>query len=740
MGPLVLLQFLLILLWPVVATSKLPVAKSYCLDKCGNITVPYPFGFGAKECYKDQSFRLTCNESYGPVKLFAGSMEVLDISWQGQVRVWVNVSYDCYNKSGQNTVWEYSSMEKYTDTFTFSETENKFTVLGCDTKAEINVKSRQFQSGCSMFCNNISDVIDGSCTGIGCWQTPIPKGFGEYLISIDSFANHTEIVDFNPCSYAFLVDKNWFNFTVSDLLDFTKKIERTGYVRVPVVLDWAVDKKSCEEAKKDLTTYACGNNSFCVVSKNGVGYSCNCSKGYQGNPYLPNGCEDIDECIDPYNSPCNSTCSNLPGDYICSCPPGYDGDGKKNGLGCIPPHTNKPFPVIHVTVGTGLVSLFLLLGILFVLWALQKRKDNKLKQKFFQQNGGFLLKQQISSHERPVEVAKIFTVEELKEATNNYAQSQILGRGGYGTVYKGILPDHRTVAIKKSKKVDESQIEQFINEVVILSQINHRNVVKLLGCCLETEVPILVYEFVTNKTLFHHIHGEGCNSLISWDIRLRIAAETSEAIAYLHSAASPPIIHRDVKSANILLDDNYMAKVSDFGASRLVPLDQTQISTLVQGTLGYLDPEYLQSSQLTEKSDVYSFGVVLVELLTGKKALYYNGPGRDTNLAMLFVTKIKEGMVWDIIDDRILTEGCKEKLPTVLELAERCLRLKGEERPTMKEVAMELQGLRRDQTCVMQNLRKVEYVLVEPLALHSHNTIGYNSLTNEALESLDGGR
>ncbi|XP_042486579.1 probable receptor-like protein kinase At2g23200 [Macadamia integrifolia] len=151
------------------------------------------------------------------------------------------------------------------------------------------------------------------------------------------------------------------------------------------------------------------------------------------------------------------------------------------------------------------------------------------------------------------------------------------------------------------------------------------------------------------------------------------------------------LIHRDIKSTNKLLHDNYTAKVSEFGASSLVSLDHTQISTLVQGTWGYLDPEYLRSSQLIEKSDVYSFGEVLVELLTEKKALYFDGSGRETNLAMHFVSSVKEeDRVWDILDDQIVAEGFREEVQAILELEERCLRLKGEERPTMKEVAMEL--------------------------------------------------
>ncbi|KAB2614345.1 wall-associated receptor kinase-like 16 [Pyrus ussuriensis x Pyrus communis] len=280
----------------------------------------------------------------------------------------------------------------------------------------------------------------------------------------------------------------------------------------------------------------------------------------------------------------------------------------------------------------------------------------KLKEKFFRQNGGILLQQQLSERQGSShDTAKIFTAGELEKATKNYHDTRIIGKGGFSTVYKGILADGQVVAIKKSKIVDQNQIEQFINEVVVLSKINHRNVVKLLGC----------------------------------------STETVGVLSYLHSAASVPIIHRDVKSTNILLDENLTAKVSDFGASRLVPLDEPQLSTMVQGTLGYLDPEYLQTSQLTEKSDVYSFGVVLVELLTRKKALSFDKPEEERNLANYFLSALKDNRLLQVLDDCIVTEANVEQLKEVSNLAKGCLRVKGEERPTMKEVAMELEGLRR---------------------------------------------
>jgi serine/threonine protein kinase len=244
--------------------------------------------------------------------------------------------------------------------------------------------------------------------------------------------------------------------------------------------------------------------------------------------------------------------------------------------------------VIGVTSGAGIV-LFVLMAIL-VSKKLKYHREKMMKRKFFEQNRGQLL-QQLVSQKADISERMIISLEELKKATNNFDKARELGGGGHGTVYKGILSDLHVVAIKKPKKVIQKEIDEFINEVAILSQINHRNVVKLYGCCLETEVPMLVYEFISNGTLHGHLHVQGPKSL-SWDDRLRIAIETSKSIAYLHSTASIPIIHRDIKSVNILLDDTLTAKVADFGASRYVPVDKSGLTTMVQGTIGYMDPMY----------------------------------------------------------------------------------------------------------------------------------------------------
>ena len=344
------------------------------------------------------------------------------------------------------------------------------------------------------------------------------------------------------------------------------------------------------------------------------------------------------------------------------------------------------------SISTG--SVILLLGCYWLYRFGKRIKAVKQKAKYFKRNGGLLLQQQISSRDGVVDKTTIFTLSELEKGTNNFSEDRILGQGGQGTVYKGMLVDGSIVAIKKSKVVDKNQLEQFINELVILSLVNHRSVVKLLGCCLETEVPLLVYEFIVNGTLYQHLHDPSEDFHITWKMRLQIASESASALTYLHSSASAPIYHRDIKSSNILLDDKYRAKVSDFGTSRAITIEQTHVTTCVQGTYGYLDPEYFQSNQFTEKSDVYSFGVVLVELLTGKKPVFPTTSGGWMSLATEFLFQMENSCLFDNLDSRICEEAKKDELIAVANLARQCLNMNGKQRPTMREIAVLLEAIR----------------------------------------------
>ncbi|KAG8377043.1 hypothetical protein BUALT_Bualt09G0127000 [Buddleja alternifolia] len=667
------------------------ITKPGCPSKCGDLTVPYPFGMG-NLCAMAKWFELNCDSTFDPPRAFLDRIQVYEIS-DNEMQISNVVSKKCYDETGATVQGNFAKSDITGTSFSYSSKRNKFTVVGCDDFALISGGSgKKFTIGCLALCSEAKDVIGGYCSGIGCCQTSLPKGLKFYFTDIFTFKNHTGVSSFDPCGYAFFGEENRFVFRgVEDLSDpsFVERVTAT----VPIVLDWTIDNRTCAEAQS--YDYACKGNSYCVDSGTGLGgYRCKCTPGFEGNPYLDPGCTDVDECADPSSNNCEHICNNFVGNYNCSCPDGQFGDGRRGGQGCHA-NLNSQFPVIKVSLGTGFGFLFLLSVVIWLYFSIKKRKLIKLRKKFFQQNGGVLLKQQISSNESLMDSTKIFTAEELEKATDNYAEERILGKGGNGIVYKGILPDKRIVAIKKSKEMDKSQTEQFINEVVILTQVNHRNVVKLLGCCLESEVPLLVYEYVSNGTLDEHIHGKGTLTWLSWGNRLRIASEAAGALSYLYSAASKPVIHRDVKSANILLDESYTAKMADFGASRLISLDQTEVTTLVQGTLGYLDPEYFNTSLLTEKSDVYSFGVVLAELLTGKKPIDMKRSQEQRNLTMYFIMSMKENRLFQILEPRVVREGSLEQLQATAELVKRCLHLTGKDRPTMKEVAMELEGLRK---------------------------------------------
>ncbi|CAL5044717.1 unnamed protein product [Urochloa decumbens] len=591
------------------------LAKPGCQDKCGNVSIPYPFGIGDKGCFRE-GFEVFCH-SDNVAMLNTSDTALLGIYVTlGEVRVQSPIAWYCNYTNGTwvtNLIKDTDGTDTYWisydvgPSFTVSKAKNKFTAIGCATDALIDVDEEDdYTNECESSCHEGSMEKSTQCTGMGCCQSSIPGNMlDSFSLGFDLHGN-ARVQNFSPCSYGFVVEVDWFKFDPS-YIKLSYFQEHYGD-KVPLILDWAIDNVTCAEAKKNQSSYAC-------IDKNSE----------------------------------------------------------------------------YFIVGTSIGFVLLVVCISALLVKCQKRQLAKEKERFFKQNGGHMLYQQILS--RQIDTVIIFTIEDLKKATNNYDRSRELGRGGHGTVYKGILDNNKVVAVKRSKIVNVVQTEEFVQEIIILSQLNHRSVVRLLGCCLEVEVPILVYEYIPNGTLSQLIHGNRSRLPVSLEDRLRIAQESAEALEYLHVSINRPIVHGDVKSLNILLDENYMAKVTDFGASRMLPRDVVQLMTMVQGTLGYLDPEYLQERKLTEKSDVYSFGVVLLELITRKQAIYFDGHEEKT-LATSFLQALKDNRFESMLDTSIMGTGMEELFQEVAELASRCLNLKGDERPSMTQVGDKLKAIR----------------------------------------------
>ncbi|CAN6242082.1 unnamed protein product [Urochloa humidicola] len=289
-----------------------------------------------------------------------------------------------------------------------------------------------------------------------------------------------------------------------------------------------------------------------------------------------------------------------------------------------------------------------------------------------------------------IDGVKDFTFRQLSHGTNDFSESAVIGRGGYGKVYRGVLADGTVVAVKRAQKGSLQGSKEFFTEIELLSRLHHRNLVPLLGYCDEEDEQMLVYEFMSNGTLREHLSVRAEDPL-DFPTRLRIALGSSRGILYLHTEADPPIFHRDIKATNILLDSKWVAKVADFGLSRLAPVPEIEgsapghVSTVVKGTPGYLDPEYFLTHKLTDKSDVYSLGVVFLELLTGMQPISH---GR--NIVREIVAANQSGMLLSMVDSRMgsFHVECVERFGA---LALWCCRDETHTRPSMVEVVRELE-------------------------------------------------
>lgn len=294
---------------------------------------------------------------------------------------------------------------------------------------------------------------------------------------------------------------------------------------------------------------------------------------------------------------------------------------------------------------------------------------------------------------------RLFTFEELRQATNNFEQENVLGEGGFGRVYKGVLKDGTAVAIKRLSGGSQGDRE-FVVEVEMLSRLHHRNLVKLVGyyTSRDSSQHLLCYELIPNGSLEAWLHGPlGANQPLGWDTRMKIALDAARGLAYLHEDSQPCVIHRDFKASNILIENNFHAKVADFGLAKQAPEGQINyVSTQVMGTFGYVAPEYAMTGHLLVKSDVYSYGVVLLELLSGRKPVDMSQPSGQENLVTWARPILRDTeRLGELADPRLLNKYPREDFAQVAAIAAACAAPEAGQRPTMGEVVQSLKMLQR---------------------------------------------
>ncbi|KMZ56374.1 Protein kinase superfamily protein [Zostera marina] len=294
--------------------------------------------------------------------------------------------------------------------------------------------------------------------------------------------------------------------------------------------------------------------------------------------------------------------------------------------------------------------------------------------------------------DQPPETSIIhFNYNDLSDITNGFARDYVIGEGGFGCVYKAMLPNGHEVAVKQLKLNSGQGEREFRTEVETISRVHHRRLVSLVGYCIEGNERLLVYDFVPNGTLEFHLHRPSSDQVFDWNTRLKVAIGAAHGIAYLHEDCIPSIIHRDIKSANILLDNNFEAQVADFGLAKFSMDAQTHVSTGVKGTFGYLAPEYASTGNLTVRSDVFSFGVVLLELITGRKPI--TGLVSLVEWAQpLLSIALETGNMEEMIDPKLGENYDKNTMQIMMVVASACVRHTASMRPRMRTVVSVLEN------------------------------------------------
>jgi serine/threonine protein kinase len=326
----------------------------------------------------------------------------------------------------------------------------------------------------------------------------------------------------------------------------------------------------------------------------------------------------------------------------------------------------------------------------------KKREEERVRKRAFLENGGLVLEKLVAScNGRPIPI-RTFSYQQLILATNNFDHRLILREDSGFQMYKGSF-EGRILSIKMYDDRGPSDKDLALMDIGISAKTSaHKNILKLVGCCLETSIPSLVFEYAQNGFLDGRISiSQRQGTPMLWQSRLKIARQIAHAIAYLHTAFSRPIIHRDIKPRNILLDQHDVPKLTDFSLSISIPEGETHVEDVVRGTLGFVCPSYLSTSRITEKTDVYSFGMVLLQLLTGQHSFDFDRANEDCDLAVHVRNRARN----EIVDPTILAEeggaGLEPQLQAVLELALTCVTVNPKIRPTMVDVTKELRRIER---------------------------------------------
>ncbi|PIN26076.1 Serine/threonine protein kinase [Handroanthus impetiginosus] len=351
-------------------------------------------------------------------------------------------------------------------------------------------------------------------------------------------------------------------------------------------------------------------------------------------------------------------------------------------------NSNSKKKKIVICVVVVVCGVVLLLGFA-VFWFFRRKKARLLKQKWNHVRNSTNPSSGLDAISESTTLIR-FTFDEIKAATKNFSRENIIGKGGYGNVYKGVLPDGSEVALKRFKNCSAAGDASFTHEVEVIASVRHVNLVALRGYCtattpLEGHQRIIVCDLMKNGSVHDHLFGL-VERKLSWPVRQKIALGTARGLAYLHYGAQPAIIHRDIKASNILLDEKFEPKVADFGLAKFTPEGMTHLSTRVAGTMGYVAPEYALYGQLTERSDVYSFGVVLLELLSGKKALLAVNDGQPNLVTDWAWALVRKGRATDVVEEGMLDLGPLEVVEKYVLVAVLCSHPQLYARPTMDQV------------------------------------------------------